>query len=546
MRPARTASFQIVWYKTAVFYEIPVHGFFDSNGDGIGDLAGITAKLDYLEWLGVDCVWLLPFYPSPMVDGGYDVSDLTGVRAEYGSLEDVEQLLAEAHSRGMKVIADMVMNHTSDQHPWFQESRQPGSPKRDWYVWSDTPDRYADARVIFIDSHDSNWTWDETAGAYFWHRFYPEQPDLNFDNPQVREAVVDAVRFWLALGFDGLRLDAIPYLYEREGTDCENLAETHAFLKELRAAVDAEFDDRMLLAEANQPPVEVVDYLGNGDECHMAYHFPMMPTLYMALRREHVGDIIAAIAATPEIPPSTQWGLFLRNHDELTLEMVTEEDRQFMYQEYAPDPRMKKNVGIRRRLAPLLENDRRQIELLHALLLSLPGSPFLYYGDELGMGDEYLLRDRDGVRTPMQWEPGAGAGFSTADPEEFYLPIVTAPGFGSDDINVADQRKDERSLLHKVRTLLETRRQLGVFGTGDFDLQSSVPEVLAFIRSHTSASVFVAANVSSRNVPVTIPVVSSQGNQGSAIDAFSGMPVPDVLDLGPREFRWILLRPRHS
>lgn len=542
MRPARTASFQVVWYKTAVFYEIPVHGFFDSNGDGIGDLAGITAKLDYLEWLGVDCVWLLPFYPSPMVDGGYDVSDLTGVRAEYGSLEDVKQLLAEAHSRGMKVIADMVMNHTSDQHPWFQESRQPGSPKRDWYVWSDTPDRYADARVIFIDSLDSNWTWDETAGAYFWHRFYPEQPDLNFDNPEVREAVTDAVRFWLALGFDGLRLDAIPYLYEREGTDCENLAETHAFLKELRSAVDAEFDDRMLLAEANQPPVEVVDYLGNGDECHMAYHFPMMPPLYMALRREHVGDIIAAIAATPEIPPSTQWGLFLRNHDELTLEMVTEEDRQFMYQEYAPDPRMKKNVGIRRRLAPLLENDRRQIELLHALLLSLPGSPFLYYGDELGMGDEYLLRDRDGVRTPMQWEPGARAGFSTADPETFYLPIVTAPGFGADDINVADQRKDELSLLHKVRLLLETRRQLGVFGTGDFDLQPSVPEVLAFIRSHATASVFVAANVSSRNVPITIPVVFSQGTQGSAIDAFSGTPVPEELDLGPREFRWILLR----
>ncbi|NNL47059.1 MAG: maltose alpha-D-glucosyltransferase [Acidimicrobiia bacterium] len=530
-----------MWYKTAVFYEIPVHTFYDSNGDGIGDLAGVTAKLDYLEWLGVDCLWLLPFYPSPMVDGGYDVSDLTGVRAEYGSLGDVQQLLTEAHSRGMKVIADMVMNHTSDQHPWFQESRQPGSPKRDWYVWSDTTDRYADARVIFIDSLDSNWTWDETAGAYFWHRFYPEQPDLNFDNPHVRKAVIDAVRFWLELGFDGLRLDAIPYLFEREGTNCENLAETHAFLKELRAAVDAEFDDRMLLAEANQPPVEVVDYLGDGDECHMAYHFPMMPPLYMALRREHVGDIIDAISATPEIPPSTQWGLFLRNHDELTLEMVTEEDRQFMYREYAPDPRMKKNVGIRRRLAPLLDNDRRQIELLHAILLSLPGSPFLYYGDELGMGDEYLLRDRDGVRTPMQWEPGPRAGFSTADPETFSLPIVATPGFGSDVINVADQREDETSLLHRIRLLLETRRRLAVFGTGDFDLQPSSPEVLAFVRSDATTSVFVAANVSSRDISVSLPSVSGQIVSGQATDAFSGVPVPDVLDLGPRQFRWIHL-----
>ncbi len=541
-----------VWYETAVFYEIPVHAFFDSNGDGIGDIAGITAKLDYLEWLGVDCLWLLPFFPSPMVDGGYDVSDLTGVRAEYGTLDDVRALLHQAHTRGMRVIADMVMNHTSDQHPWFLESREPGSAKRDWYVWSDTPDKYPDARVIFVDSLDSNWTWDETAGAYFWHRFYAEQPDLNFDNPQVRAAVVDVVRFWLELGFDGLRLDAIPYLFEREGTNCENLPETHAFLKELRAAVDAEFDERMLLAEANQPPVQVVDYLGDGDECHMAYHFPIMPPLFMALKRQHTNDIIEAIKATPPIPPSTQWGLFLRNHDELTLEMVTEEDREFMYREYAPDPRMKKNVGIRRRLAPLLENDRRLIELLHGLLLSLPGSPFLYYGDELGMGDEYLLRDRDGVRTPMQWEPGPTAGFSTADPASYYLPIVATPGFDSDTINVLNEMEDDTSLLNQIRRLLDIRRKLGVFGTGGFELHASDdPAILKFSRSDATQSVLVAANVADRTVQVEIAAsmmaVPGQGDDSGTfidvIDAVSGEPVPATIDLGPREFRWLIRRP---
>ncbi|NNF89251.1 MAG: hypothetical protein HKM97_12035, partial [Acidimicrobiia bacterium] len=380
-----------MWFQTATFYEIPVHAFYDSNGDGVGDLAGIHEKLDYLEWLGVDCLWLLPFYPSPMADGGYDVSDLTGVAEEFGTLDDLRALLDAIHARGMYAMADVIVNHTSDQHPWFQAARQPGSPSRDWYVWSETPERYGDARVIFVDTQDSNWAWDEVAGAYYWHRFYAEQPDLNFDNPDVREAVKNVVRFWLDMGFDGLRMDAIPYLYEREGTICENLPETHAFLKELRAMIDGEYEDRIMLAEANQLPAEVVAYLGDGDECHMAYHFPVMPPLYMALRREDATDIVTALEATPEIPAGSQWGVFLRNHDELTLEMVTEEDRQFMYEQYAPDPAMRKNIGIRRRLMPLLANERSQFELLHGVLLSLPGSPFLYYGDEIGMGDEYLL-----------------------------------------------------------------------------------------------------------------------------------------------------------
>ncbi len=525
-----------MWYKTAVFYQIPVHAFFDTNDDGIGDLAGVTAKLDYLEWLGVDCLWLLPFYPSPMVDGGYDVSDLRGVRAEYGTLADVEALLEAAHDRGMRVIADLVVNHTSDQHPWFQDSRRPGSEKRDWYVWSDTSDRYAEARVIFIDSLDSNWTWDPVAGAYFWHRFYAEQPDLNFDNPEVREAVIDVVRFWLALGFDGLRLDAIPYLFERDGTNCENLPETHAFLKQLRSVVDAEFDDRMLLAEANQPPVEVVDYLGDGDECHMAYHFPVMPPLYMALRRRHAGDIVKALEATPPIPDNCQWAIFLRNHDELTLEMVTEEDRQFMYEQYAPDPAMRKNLGIRRRLAPLLGGDRRQIELMHGLLLSLPGSPFLYYGDEIGMGDAYLLRDRDGVRTPMQWKPGPGAGFSQAPADSFYLPIVADPRYDQEEVNVHDQRRDPASLLHWVRGLLETRRRYPVFGMGSFELvETTDPAILAYLRSGDESEILVLANVSDVASTVEVPVVSDE----TLTDIRSGESVRGPFHLAPREFRWL-------
>ncbi len=527
-----TASVPIMWYQTATFYEIPVQAFFDSTGNGIGDIAGITAKLDYLQWLGADCLWLLPFYPSPLVDGGYDVSDLTGVRREFGTLDDVKFLLAEIHGRGMRVISDLIVNHTSDQHPWFQEARRPGSPKRDWYVWSDTPERYAEARVIFIDTQDSNWAWDDEAGAYYWHRFYAEQPDLNFDNPEVREAVKDIVRFWLDLGFDGLRLDAIPYLYEREGTICENLPETHAYLKEIRAMVDAEYEERILLAEANQPPHEVVAYLGDGDECHMAYHFPVMPPLYMALEREDASDIVAALAATPPIPPNCQWGMFLRNHDELTLEMVTEADRQFMYERYAPDPAMKKNVGIRRRLMPLLGNERARFELLHGVLLSLPGSPFVYYGDEIGMGDEYLLNDRDGVRTPMQWEAGPGAGFSTADPAAFYLPVVADPAYSPDRVNVADQRDDPASLLHWVRGLLATRRSLPVLGTGDFELvETGRPAVLGYHRSDETTGVLVFANFAASAQVVEI--------DRKMTDLRTGETVAGSLELAAREFRWL-------
>jgi len=527
-----------MWYQNATFYEIPVHAFYDSNGDGLGDIAGITAKLDYLQWLGVDCLWILPFYPSPMVDGGYDVSDLTGVRAEFGTIDDVRELLAEAHARDMRVIGDVVVNHTSDQHPWFQEARRPGSPKRDWYVWSDTPERYADARVIFIDTQDSNWTWDDVAGAYYWHRFYAEQPDLNFDNPQVRRAVKDVIRFWLNLGFDGLRMDAIPYLYEREGTICENLPETHAFLKELRTIFDDEYEDRMMIAEANQPPVDVVAYFAEGDECHMAYHFPLMPTLYMALKRQVTGDIEEALAATPPIPATCQWGFFLRNHDELTLEMVTEEDRQFMYEQYAPDPAMRKNVGIRRRLAPLLDNDKGRIELLYGILLSLPGSPFLYYGDEIGMGDDYLLNDRDGVRTPMQWAAEPHAGFSSAHPNEFYIPLVGDPVYAATKVNVNDQQADGDSLLHFVRNLLAIRHQNPLLGVGTFEMvDPHNPAILAYVRRAEEGGILVLGNFSTKAQTVDLDRLTD----GTSIDLVSGRQVGGRLELSAHEFVWLAL-----
>ena len=528
-----------MWYKNATFYEIPVYAFFDSNGDGLGDIAGITEKLDYLRWLGIDCLWLLPFYPSPMVDGGYDVSDLTGVRAEFGTIDDVRELLAAAHAQDMRVIGDVVINHTSDQHPWFQEARQPGSAKRDWYVWSDSPERYSDARVIFIDTQDSNWTWDDTAGAYFWHRFYPEQPDLNFENPEVQEAVKNVIRFWLDLGFDGLRMDAIPYLYEREGTNCENLPETHAFLKAIRAMMDEEYEDRMMVAEANQLPADVVAYFGDGDECHMAYHFPVMPTLYMALKREKVGDTVDALSATPLIPENCQWGVFLRNHDELTLEMVTEEDRRFMYEQYAPDPAMRKNVGIRRRLAPLLDNERSRIELLYGILLSLPGSPFLYYGDEIGMGDEYLLNDRDGVRTPMQWTAEPNGGFSSADAGQFYLPFVSDPAYAVNQVNVKDQQANRQSLLHFIRDLLAIRRQNPAMGTGAFEiLDTDNPAVLAYLRRSDDAALLVLGNFSTEAQTVDLAGLGA----ANSTDLTSGNRVTSKLELAPHGFNWLLLR----
>lgn len=489
------------WFHTGVFYEVAVHSYQDSTGDGFGDLRGLTSRLDHLEWLGIDAIWMLPVMPSPMRDGGYDVSDLTGIRPDYGTVDDMRYLIERAHACGIRVITDFIVNHTSDQHPWFLEARQPGSAKRDWYVWSDTPDEYADTRVIFTDTHDSNWTWDETARAYYWHRFFDHQPDLNYENSEVRTAVADALRFWLDLGIDGLRLDAVPYLFEEEGTNCENLPATHDYLKELRAMVDEEYPDSILLAEANQWPQDLLPYLGDGDECHMAFHFPLMPRMFLAVARQDVSSIHWAMEHTPEIPDGTAWAMFLRNHDELTLEMVSQQERDELNAYYAPDPAMRKNVGIRRRLAPLLGADRRKIELLNAVLFAMPGTPVVYYGDEIGMGDEYLLNDRDGVRTPMQWDSSQSAGWSTADPADYYLPIVTGDGYTPATINVAAQKADPDSLLHFMRDLIERRKATPDLATAPYQpLESGDHRVLAFRRG----SVTVVANFSDDELTTTV------------------------------------------
>ncbi len=473
------------WYQNAVFYEILVRGFYDANGDGTGDLAGVTSKLDYLEWLGVDCLWLLPFYQSPLRDGGYDISDFWTILPEYGDLADAVELVEEAHRRGIRIIADLVMNHTSDQHPWFQESRQgTNNAKSDWYVWRDTDDEYLDARVIFVDTEKSNWTFDAQRGQYYWHRFFAHQPDLNYANPEVADTMIDVCRYWLDIGLDGFRLDAVPYLFERDGTNCENLPETHEYLRRLRKEVDALYPGRVLLAEANQWPEDVVSYFGDGDECQMCFHFPVMPRMFMAVRREQRYPISEILARTPEIPPGCQWGIFLRNHDELTLEMVSNEERDYMWAEYAKDPRMKRNIGIGRRLAPLVDNDRRVAELLHALLFSFPGSPILYYGDEISMGDNIYLGDRDGVRTPMQWSPDRNGGFSGADFAQLYLPPLMDPVYGYQTVNVEAQMRNPSSFLHWMKRMLEVRRQHPVFGTGSFEVMSTDnPSVLAYVRT---------------------------------------------------------------
>jgi maltose alpha-D-glucosyltransferase / alpha-amylase len=472
------------WYQRAVFYEVAVRGFFDSDGDGFGDFRGMQQKLDYLEWLGIDCLWLLPFYQSPLRDGGYDISDFYTVLPESGMVDDVDMFLDEAHRRGIRVIADMVMNHTSDLHPWFQESRDDRTnPKADWYVWSDDSERWSDARVIFVDSEPSNWTWDPQREQFYWHRFFHHQPDLNYDNPEVAEAMLDVVRFWLSLGLDGFRLDAVPYLFERDGTNGENLPETHEYLRRIRKTVDAEYPGRVLLAEANQWPTDVVDYFGNDDECHMCFHFPLMPRMFMAVRKEQRHPITEILAQTPEIPEGCQWGIFLRNHDELTLEMVTDEDRDYMYSEYATDPRMKLNLGIRRRLFPLLDNDESLGELFHAMLFSMPGSPVMYYGDEIGMGDNIYLGDRDGVRTPMQWTPDRNAGFSTADFAQLFLPPLMDPVYGFQAVNVEQQRRDGSSFLHWLQRMISVRRQHPVLAIGEFEmLHAQNPSVLAYLR----------------------------------------------------------------
>jgi maltose alpha-D-glucosyltransferase/alpha-amylase len=544
------------WYRDAVIYEVHVRSFQDSNGDGIGDFRGLTQRLDYLCDLGVTALWLLPFYPSPLRDDGYDIADYTSVNPTYGTLRDAEKFIREAHRRGLRVITELVCNHTSDQHPWFQRARhaKPGSAARDFYVWSDTPDRYPEARIIFKDFETSNWSWDPVAGAYYWHRFYAHQPDLNFDNPRVRAAITRAMDFWLDRGVDGLRLDAVPYLFERDGTDCENLPETHAFLRDLRRHVDERYRDRMLLAEANQWPDDAAAYFGAGDECHMAFNFPVMPRMFMAIQMEDRRPIVDIVEQTPAIPDTAQWALFLRNHDELTLEMVTDEERDYMYRVYAGDPQARVNAGIRRRLAPLLGNHRRRLELMNGLLFSLPGTPVIYYGDEIGMGDNVYLGDRDSVRTPMQWSGDRNAGFSTADREQLYLPVVTDPEYSFEAVNVAVLQANPHSLLWWLKRLIALRKRHPAFARGDLKLLH--PEnrhVLAFLRCLGDETVLVAANLSRYFQPVELDLAKYEGRQ--PVELFGRIRFPRIahgqysLSLGPHEFLWFTLEPvsgRHA
>ena len=488
-----------LWYMDAIIYQLPVKAFFDSDGDGIGDFKGLTEKLDYIRDLGVNTVWLMPFYPSPLRDDGYDVSDYENVHPPYGTREDVANFVKEAHARGLRVITELIMNHTSDQHPWFQAARRApkGSPERDYYVWSDDPKKYSGTRIIFTDTETSNWSWDEVAQQHYWHRFFSHQPDLNYDNPRVLKAVLGTMHFWLDMGVDGFRLDAIPYLVEREGTNNENLPETHALIKRVRADLDAAYQGKMLLAEANQWPEDVRQYFGDGDECHMAYHFPMMPRLYMSIAMEDRHPLVEIMQQTPPIPPNCQWAIFLRNHDELTLEMVTDRERDYMYRIFAGDPRMRVNVGIRRRLAPLMENNRAKIELITFLLMTMPGAPILYYGDEIGMGDNIYLGDRNGVRTPMQWTPERNAGFSRADPQRLYLPPVMDPVYGYESVNVEAQLRSPSSLLHWTRRLIATRRKYKAFGRGTLAfLEPGNRKVLAFLRELDGEAMLCVANLS--------------------------------------------------
>ena len=538
-----------LWYKDAVFYQVHVRTFYDSNGDGIGDFPGLTEKLDHIKSLGVDCLWLLPFYPSPLRDDGYDIADYRNVHPDYGTLSDFKRFLRKAHRLGLRVVADLVMNHTSDQHAWFQAARSsPDSPYRNYYVWSDTDQKYKDARIIFIDTERSNWTYDDDAEAYFWHRFYSHQPDLNYDEPRVQAEMLRIARHWLSLGLDGFRADAVPYLYEREGTNCENLPETHGFLRKLRAYMDEHFPDRILLAEANQWPEDVVAYFGDGDEFHMAFNFPVMPRVYMAVRREDREPVIEIMNRLPTIPENCQWCMFLRNHDELTLEMVTDAERDYMYSEYAKDPRMKINLGIRRRLAPLLENSRRRIELLNALLLSLPGTPIIYYGDEIGMGDNIYLPDRNGVRTPMQWTMDRNAGFSKADSARLYAPVITDPIFSYMTINVEAQERLPTSLLHWMRRVINLRRRYAAFGRGSLEfLNGSNKKVLAFLRSHENTTILCVNNMSRYAQPVELDLHAYDGY--TPIEMFGDTRFPPIgelpyfVTLGPHSFFWFRLEP---
>jgi maltose alpha-D-glucosyltransferase/alpha-amylase len=543
-----------------VFYEVLVRAFADSNGSGSGDFRGLIDKLDYIQSLGVDCLWLPPFYASPLRDGGYDISDYCAILPEFGTLPDFQELVAQAHARGLRVVTDLVVNHTSDAHPWFQASRSdPQGPYGEFYVWSDDPNKYSDARIIFVDTETSNWTFDPVRRQYYWHRFFAHQPDLNFENPMVQEAVFDVVRFWMDMGIDGFRLDAIPYLYEEEGTNCENLPQTHGFLRKLRAMMDTEYPGRIMLAEANQWPKDVVAYFGTDDdpECHMCFHFPVMPRIFYSLREERAKPIIDILAETPEIPSQGQWGTFLRNHDELTLEMVTTEERAAMYGWYAPDPRMRANIGIRRRLSTLLDGSRAEIELVNALLLSLPGSPCLYYGDEIGMGDNIWLADRDSVRTPMQWTPDRNAGFSTADPGKLYLPTVQSLVYHYGAVNVEAQSSISTSLLNWTRAMLATRKEHPVFGLGGYvPLEASNPHVLAFLRvlrdgeveGEAGETVLCVNNLSSVPQATRIRMPEQAGHQ--LTDLFGGAGFETVpedgwlgLSMGSRDFFWLGVTP---
>jgi maltose alpha-D-glucosyltransferase / alpha-amylase len=538
-----------LWYKDAIIYELHVKAFADGNDDGIGDFQGLMGKLDYLQTLGVTCLWLLPFFPSPLRDDGYDIADYRSVHPGYGTLEDFQRFLNAAHDRQMQVIIELVVNHTSDQHPWFQRARraEPGSPERDYYVWSDTDDKYRDARIIFLDSERSNWSWDPEARANYWHRFFFHQPDLNYDNPAVLREVLSVMDFWLDMGVDGFRLDAVPYLVEREGTNCENLPETHDVIRAIRRHIDEHYENRMLLAEANQLPAQVRAYFGEGDECQMAYHFPVMPRLFMGLHLEDRFPITETMVQTPALPDTCQWALFLRNHDELTLEMVTDEERDYMYLAYSLDPQGRINLGIRRRLAPLLTNSRRRIEVLTAILFSFPGTPVLYYGDEIGMGDNVYLGDRNGVRTPMQWTGDRNAGFSRANPNRLYSPVIMDPVYGYQAVNVEAEESDPSSLLHWMRNMISLRKLFPVFGRGTLEIiKPTNRKVLAYVRCYGQDRILCVANLSRFVQAVGLDLAHLEGYTPVEMIGYSEFPSigrsPYFLTLGPYDFYWFELQ----
>jgi maltose alpha-D-glucosyltransferase/alpha-amylase len=524
------------WYINAIFYELYLRAFNDYDGDGHGDFAGLRQKLDYLQWLGVDCIWLLPIYPSPLRDDGYDIASFYGIHNNFGYLEDFRMTVQEIHRRGMKIIADLVVNHTSDQHPWFIESRRSqNSPMRDFYVWSPTDDKYKQARIIFVDTEVSNWSYDDRTGEYYWHRFYSSQPDLNYDNPIVRQEMLNVIKFWMDQGIDGFRVDAVPYLFEREGTNCENLPETHDYLKEMRRFVEMHYPSAVLLGEANQWPQDLRPYFGDGDEFHMCFHFPVMPRLYMALARQDRSSVVQIMADTPEIPENAQWATFLRNHDELTLEMVTEEDRDFMWNFYAADPRYRLNLGIRRRLAPLMGNDRRRIELMNSMLFTLPGAPVLYYGDEIGMGDDITLFDRNGVRTPMQWSGEENAGFSTAPGDRLYAPVINDPEYGYRTVNVLAQQADPNSLLHILRNMILARKRLPVLAKGWLEWLDDLPkELLCFWRRDSEQQVLALHNLADRPSDLHLP-----GGYRFKDALYPDEPAQAVITLPGYGYRWL-------